>query len=331
MPLLPEPEFRPPFYLRSGHLHTLSPTLFRKAFPTTPKSERLELDDGDFLDIDWHRAPHKRSNRLALILHGLEGNARKKYMTGMARALNLAGWDVICMNFRGCSQEINRLPRLYHSGATDDLHTVLLHGLQQGYRSAALVGFSMGGNQILKYLGEAPEKVPPQVAAAIAFSVPCQLGDSCQVISKPTNCIYMRYFMHGLKAKVRAKATMFPLIYNTTGLAAMHSFIPFDNAYTAPVHGFHDAFDYYRRCSATQFLPAIRIPTLLVQAKDDPFLSASCYPLQEARHNPNLYLEMPRYGGHVGFLQGLSRRPQPSWSEERATAFLQEICPAACS
>lgn len=325
MVLLSHSTFSPRFPFTSGHFQTLYPTLFRKTPATDPVRKRLELKDGDFLDIDLHEStfPDKSKN-VAIISHGLEGNSRKKYVVGMARALTTAGWDAICLNFRGCSGEINRLPRMYHSGVTDDLHSVLTYALQLGqYSNAALIGFSMGGNQTLKYVGEGEKNIPHEVKAAVVFSVPCNLADSGKVMNSLTNRLYMEYFMKGLHQKIRIKAELFPDIYDTRDLSSMKTFYPFDDKYTAPVHGFSSADDYYRKCSSHQFLDAISIPTLLVQAQDDPFLPKTCYPLDIARNNKYLHLEMPLHGGHVGFSHGFFQ--SSNWMEDRAVLFLKEV------
>ncbi len=322
MPLLPQPDYRPPFPFTNGHIQTIYPTLFRTPPQTSPYLERIETDDGDFLDIDWHYCSTGKTDRLAVLSHGLEGNARKKYMLGMSRHLSRNGWDVVCLNFRGCSGEPNRLPRLYHSGVTDDLHSVLTYALDQGaYTKAALIGFSMGGNQTLKYLGEDPAKIPAQVVAAVAFSVPCMLADSVAVMDRWNNRQYMHYFMHGLREKVRIKNQMFPGLFDLNGLDKISTFGPFDDRYTGPLHGFKDGADYYARCSSRQFLADIKIPTLLVQAENDPFLSKSCYPVSEAEDNADLFLEIPQFGGHVGFVN--EDKNQPYWMEKRCAEFLE--------
>lgn len=323
MPVLPPPDYRPPFPFTSGHLQTIYPTLFRKTPKTAPRRERIETDDGDFIDIDWHRHATRRCSGLVIVSHGLEGHSRKKYPLGMARHLSDNGWDVICLNFRCCSGEPNRLPRFYHSGVTDDLHRVLCHGLSQGYERAALVGFSMGGNQTLKYLGENPDLVPAQVKAAVTFSVPCRLSDAVAVMSRPANRVYMKYFMDGLREKIEEKALRFPGLIDTRGLDTMRTFEPFDDKYTAPLHGFRNAADYYARCSSALFLGEIRIPTLMVQAQDDPFLASSCYPVEPAASSEKLFLEIPEFGGHVGFMG--SWLEQPYWSEKRALNFIESI------
>lgn len=323
MVLLPEPRYRPPFPFTNGHVQTIYPTLFRSVTGLDPVRERIETPDGDFVDVDHHYCQDVQSKKVVVISHGLEGNSRKKYPLGMAAHLTRLGWDVVCLNFRGCSGEPNRLLRFYHSGVTDDLHTVLCHVLDKGgYAMAALVGFSMGGNQTLKYLGEDPDKVPGQVKKAVVFSVPCDLASSAHRLAQPLNRIYMHYFMMGLKEKIRIKARQYPGSIDTSVLSGMISFLPFDDTYTAPIHGFRDAADYYSRCSSKQFLGAIRVQTLLVQAADDPFLPASCYPRREVQDNPYLFLEIPAHGGHVGFIG--ENGSDTYWSEKRTGQFLSE-------
>jgi predicted alpha/beta-fold hydrolase len=324
MPVLATPAYKPVWPLTNGHVHTVFPTLFRPTPPTSPIPRRIETPDGDFLDLDVHRASPQPAKTVVIISHGLEGNARKKYPLGMARAMNRMGYDALCLNFRGCSGEPNRLLRMYHSGVTDDLHTVIMHAIRtEGYERVFLVGFSMGGNQTLKYLGQDPRMVPPEVQGAVVFSVPCDLKGSARVMDRPVNRIYMEYFMKGLRQKVRTKAAMFPGMIDTTGLETIRTFSVFDDRYTAPLHGFRNALDYYTRASCKPFLHAIDIPCLLVQARDDPFLSPSCYPVAFARANANLYLEIPRYGGHVGF--HLPGKDNVYWLEKRASTFLKEL------
>ena len=323
MPLLPPPKYRPPFPFTSGHLQTIFPTLFRPMPKTDPEPVRIETPDSDFIDLDIHKCKIGESSNLAVVSHGLEGGSRRKHQLGMARHLTENGWDVICYNFRGCSGEPNRLPRLYHSGVTDDLHTVLTYGLgRKSYERAALIGFSMGGNQTLKYLGENPELVPEQVCAAVVFSVPCQLADCVKLMSRWGNRIYIKYFLATLKEKVRIKAEHFPGLIDLAGIDEITTFVPFDDRYTAPIHGFRDAADYYRKCSARQFLGPIKVPTLLVQAQDDPFLSRTSYPVDEAEENDCLYLEIPEFGGHAGFMGRWF--DSCYWSEQRALSFIDK-------
>ncbi len=322
MPNIPVSSYRPRFPFTLNHVATIYASKCRPSPGVAYVRERIDTPDGDFLDLDWSRVG---SSRLAVISHGLEGNARRCYTSGAALALNQAGWDCLNLNFRGCSGEPNRTARFYHSGTTDDLHTALTHALKTGgYATAGLVGFSIGGNQTLKYLGENPELVPPQVRCAVVFSVPCELVTAATVMARPANRIYMRYFMRTLVPKVREKAARFPeLGINLEGIDAIKVFPDFDDRYTAPLHGFSSALDYYRRSSSLQFLDSIKLPTLLVNAKDDPFLSASCYPVNIAADNPFLYFESPAHGGHVGFVP---RRGKAYWSESRLVSFFSEYC-----
>jgi hypothetical protein len=322
MPVLPTPDYCPPLPFCSGNVATLYPPLLRRTPACSPRPVRIETPDGDFLDMDLHPSRIGAARRLAIISHGLEGNSRKKYVLGMAAMVTALGLDAACWTQRGCGPEPNRLPRLYHSGETGDLHTVITHCLGTGeYDEVVLIGFSMGGNQILKYLGEEPDRVLPQVKGAAVFSVPCDLSSAERVISRAALGIYLEYFMRGLRAKVRAKAVEFPDIYNAARLRGIDSLRAFDDRYTAPINGFADAEDYYARSSCAGVLDGVRVPALLVNARNDPFLTSRCLPVVQARRNPCLLLEMPRYGGHVGFVgQG-----DAYWSETRARQFLVEL------
>jgi len=322
MPVLPKPTYLPPLPFRSGNLATLSPPLFR-ATPQLPipGRERIETPDNDFLLVDRHQSRMGATRKLAVISHGLEGHSRKKYVLGMARTVTDLGYDAACWCQRGCGGEPNRLPRSYHSGETNDLHSVVTHCLNGGhYDEVVLIGFSMGGNQILKYLGENPERIPEQVSAAATFSVPCDLAATERVIAQPSRRIYFEYFMRGLREKVRTKAEIFPNEVDPKLLHGIQTLLQFDDRFTAPANNFKDGMDYYAKSSSKQFLPAICIPTLLVNALDDPFLAPECFPLKEARKNDHLYLEMPDYGGHVGFVLGGEENIY--WSENRVKEFL---------
>ena len=325
MPLLPRPRYRPGFPFTNGHLQTIYPTLFRKVPPLSPQRVRVETADDDFIDVDYHLV-REGTAKLALISHGLEGNSQKNYPLGMASCLTENGWDVACLNFRGCSGTPNRQPRFYHSGMTDDLQTVLHHSLSQKsqrYETVVLIGFSMGGNQTLKYLGEQPQSIPREVKGAIAFSVPCMLADSVEVMNDLKNSLYMYYFLRSLKRKIREKAARYPEMIDVAGLEKIRTFEPFDDRYTAPLHGFRSAADYYEKCSSRQFIPDINLPCLLVQSLDDPFLSPSCFPVDEAKRNPFFMLEITEYGGHVGFWGGWNQRYY--WSEQRTLQFIDDL------
>lgn len=320
MPLIGDSSYRAPSWLPGGHLQTVFPALFRRLPHVTTRRERLELSDGDFVDLDW---AEQGRPQLAILSHGLEADTRTDYIQGMAAALIHHGWDVLAWNFRGCGGDPNRLLRMYHSGATEDLHEVISHALARHPAEAVdLVGFSLGGNLILKYLGERPAALPPRLHRAAAFSVPCDLSCSSRQLALRSNRIYMERFLRKMRAKVRAKDLMFPGQLELAGLRRIRSFQEFDDRYTAPLHGFRDAADYWARNSCRQFLPAIRLPTLLVNARNDPFLGPGCYPSEEAAASMCFHFETPAAGGHVGFspLRGAGEY----WSETRAIGFLAE-------
>ncbi|QHL87461.1 alpha/beta fold hydrolase [Nibribacter ruber] len=317
MPLLPASPYRAPFFLFNGHLQTILPSTLRKAPAVSYTRERIDTPDQDFLDLDWSIVG---SSTLVVVSHGLEGDTQRPYMKGMVKAANQTGWDALAWNYRSCSGEPNHLLRSYHMGVMEDLHLVIEHALaKHRYETVYLVGFSMGGNLTLNYLSQWADKVPMQVKRAAVFSVPCHMSSACAQLAKPQNRIYMRRFLNTLHQKLKLKAQKF-----TVDLADYHqikTFEQFDDRYTAPLHGFKDAADYYARCSSSLHLKHLRLPTLLVNAKNDPFLSPECFPVEQAQQNPNLYLEMPESGGHVGFAESFFTGIY--YSERRAIEFLQ--------
>ncbi len=312
--------FRPPFLLRNGHLQTILPVILPRRLDVSYVPERLELEDGDFLDLAWLR---RGASRLAILCHGLEGNSEAGYIRGMSATLAESGWDVLAWSFRGCSPGAsNRLLRFYHSGETEDLRAVIRHAGDR-YTGIALVGFSLGANIVLKYLGE---RLPARkVAGAVAVSAPVDLAASTRVLDGHwSNRVYLHRFLETLVAKVEAKAVDFPGKLDLRDIRRTRSFLEFDDRYTARIHGFRDAADYWRQCSSRQFLPAIHVPTLLLNARDDPFLPPECFPIPEAEANPCLFLEMPGRGGHVGFVDWATPDGR-TWAERRTVEFLAGI------
>jgi hypothetical protein len=317
MPYHENHSYRPPAFLFNRHLETIYPALFRKINPPYLVRERLELADGDFLDLDWSKSG---SRKLVIINHGLEGNSTRPYMLGMMKLFNAKGWDTLGWNFRGCSGEMNRLARFYHSGETEDMHAVLCHA-EKEFDEIVLVGFSLGGNMILKYLGENPHRLSQKIRAAAVFSVPVHLKSSCRKIMKRSNLVYERRFLNNLKQKVLKKSSKYPQAFDLDTIMQAKSIMEFDNLVTAPLHGYKNALDYYTQNSALQFLKEIRIPTLLVNALNDPMLSSKCFPVNEAKENPDLIFEKWKYGGHVGFYD----KGEFYKSDQKALAFVQEI------
>ena len=323
MPLLPSSSYTAPVWLPGGHAQTIFPALFRR-LPYLPfKRTVIPTPDGDRIVLDTHQAGEKQGMSVLILSHGLEGDSGRKYMRGMCRMFAAQGWDSVARNFRGCGGESNLTPGLYHSGQTEDVHTTVLHCLELGYERIALVGFSMGGNQVLKYLGEDPGRIPTQLVAALAFSVPCHLPGAAVTLDQPANAVYMRYFLQSLREKVRLKHAGYPELYPLDGLEAMRTFAEFDGQYTAPIHGFASAHDYWEKAACLPHLPHIELPSLLVNARNDPFLSEGCYPVDTARQSRFLFLEMPDNGGHVGFPSHLGAKVY--WSETRAVAFFKEF------
>ena len=307
----PEP-YRRPALLVNRHIETIYPAVVRqvKFIPTNHK--RISTPDADFLDVSWYK---RQSRKLVIISHGLEGNQERAYIKGMARAFVNQGFDALTWNYRGCGSEMNKQPRFYHSGATEDLHCIVQHALAQNqYEFIGLVGFSLGGNLTLKYLGE-PHATVDTINAAVAISVPLDLDASCRALSAPANWMYVNRFLTSLKKKVKRKAQIMPMPIETN-LGGIQSLRLFDDVVTAPLHGFRDAADYYAQNSAIKFLPNIKCRTLIINALNDPFLSPECYPKPDNHKVSTLY---PNQGGHVGFTSfgknGLY------WSELQALNF----------
>ncbi|MEZ4754827.1 MAG: alpha/beta fold hydrolase [Bdellovibrionota bacterium] len=277
---------------------------------------RFELSDGDFIDIDWLKAGR---SKLVIICHGLEGSANRNYMLGMARQFFSAGYDIACLNFRGCSGEANRKFYSYHSGFTNDLAEFIEDTTKhKAYAELNLVGFSVGGNVILKYLGEQASHAINKIQAAICFSVPCDLADSAQQLAKTSNWIYMHRFLIKLKNKLLIKHKLFPSEIDLSNFDSIKSFAEFDSRYVAPFHGFASAEDYWSQSSSIGYVSEIKIPTLLVSALNDPFFSKRSLPFQQAKDSQYFSLETPRHGGHVGFI----KLGSTYWSETRAQEFI---------
>jgi hypothetical protein len=311
------PPYRPPAGFGSATLQTVWAARGRRVDGIAPRRETLGLPDGDVLELD-HVAPDRPTGarRVAIVAHGLEGSSDRTYVRGMARALARRGWAVVAWNLRGCGGTPNRLLRAYHSGATEDLAAVVEHVLADGAQCVGLVGFSLGGNLTLKYVADAGARIDPRIVGAVGVSVPVDLAGSAAVMERPSRRPYMALFLRSLVAKAEEKAARFPDAPSTDGLRQMRTFREFDGHFTAPVHGFVSAEDYWARASAGPVLDQIRIPTLLVNALDDPFLSPSCYPTDV--DNPWLTVLTPRHGGHVGFVT----RGSEYWSETVAGRWL---------
>ncbi len=319
MPIL-QSSFKPPILFRNGHVSTIYPNLLRKVKGVHQKRERLELSDGDFIDLDWSYSLIQKTEKLGVIIHGLEGNGQRQYMLGTARHLNNNGWDCVAINLRNCSGEVNRLYKSYYAGVSEDIDHVISHIVSSySYSNISMCGFSLGGNIMLKYLGEG-RSLPPEIKAAIGVSVPCDLYDSLLEINKPHNYLYQQRFIKHLKAKLYERQQQFPDILDTSDIKNCTSIIDIDNLYTSKAHGYSNALEYYTKCSSKQFLKDIKIPTLILNAKNDSFLGDLCYPVEEVAKSKTVFLEIPKYGGHVGFY--LPNRIY--YNEQRTLTFFEE-------
>ncbi len=313
--------FRPIWYLRNPHLQTLVANLVQPTFPDV-SYETIDLPDGDSLDLAWGSA---RGDSAVLILHGLEGSLRSAYAKRILNALNAQGIPGIFMFFRGCNGRPNKLAQSYHSGKTDDLRFVLQHLRSRGIQRIALLGYSLGGNVTLKYLGESGSNA--MVCAAVAVSVPMLLADCARRMDRGFYRHYQRALLNRLKRKIRQKALLLQSQGISTGTDYIHNFESFDDKFTAPNHGFKSAQDYYEKCSSRQFLQHIRTPTLILHSEDDPFMTRNVLPLNHELSD-QVTLELSSHGGHVGFLGGGGLVPKP-WLDQRILQFLQPfIAPA---
>jgi predicted alpha/beta-fold hydrolase len=280
--------------------------------------------DGDFVDLDWLEG--RPGAPLVVVLHGLEGSIRSHYVVGLLREAAARGWRGVVLNFRSCSGELNRLPRFYHSGETSDLDAVIARLLE---REPALrigaIGVSLGGNVLLKWLGERELDAPKQVAGAAVISVPFDLAASARALDRGlSRAVYTKSFLRTMKRKVEAKAERFPGFVDVAAARRARTFAEYDRAVTAPLNGFADEVDYWMRASSGPYLPRIRRPTLLISAIDDPLVPAASLP--DVSGLPDgVIAEFVDRGGHVGFIEGRWPWRARSWAERRAMEFLETV------
>ena len=303
----------------NGHMETIIPSMFFKIDDVSYHRERLELTDGDFIDLDWLRDVDNRD--LMVISHGLEGSADRYYVKRTAEYFHQKGWDILAWNCRSCGGEMNRLPRFYHHGDTDDLATVIDHGVsQKHYQRIVLVGYSMGGSMSLKYLGEERNR-PSSIISAVTYSVPCRLADSGYQLTLKSNRLYEQRFLKKLLSKIRIKAEHHPDVISLDGIDEIKDFETFHDRFTAPLHGVDSIDDFYQTATCDQYFPDIKVPVLIVNAMNDPLLADGCYPYEMASSLDNVFLETPKVGGHVGFTLSGDRY---SYMEYRADRFITD-------
>jgi predicted alpha/beta-fold hydrolase len=317
--------YSPAWWIPGGHLQTLWGKLFRRQAPALTTLERWDTPDGDFVEL--HRLSAAPGAPRLLLLHGLEGTVRSHYAQGLLNEAARRGWGADLLIFRSCGAELNRTRRFYHSGETTDTAFVL-ERIADEYPDSplAVAGVSLGGNVLLKFLGERGDNLPPQLKAAAAISVPFDLSLSSRRINRGFSRFYQRFFLGSLRRKAQEKARRFPDLAPADKISGLRTLEDFDNLITGPLHGFRDAQDYYQRSSSLPWLEHIALPTLLLSAVDDPMLPPKV--LDEvgeiAKHNPNLHPEFVKEGGHAGFIAGsLPWRPF-YYAEYRVGEFFAE-------
>lgn len=318
MPLISGSAYqRRPWYLPNGHLETIIPSMFFQVETERYARQRLELSDGDFLDLDWIVGGN---DRCMVITHGLEGSSTRHYVKRTAHYFADRGWDVLAWNCRSCSGEMNRKARFYHHGDTTDLRAVI-QSITEAYQKIFLVGYSMGGSMNLKYLGESKAQLDGRIIGSANFSVPCHLENSAEQLRLKSNRIYERKFVEKLLAKIRIKAEQHPEI-DPQEISQVQTFDDFHQYFTAPLHGFANVAQFFKEASCLPYLSCINLPSLIVNAVNDPLLGDACYPRDLAASSDSVYLEIPQLGGHVGFtLRGKTH----SYMETRTAEFLKSL------
>lgn len=321
--------FHPHPLLRNPHTQTVLGARARPQTGIVFRRERVELPDGDFIDLDFadvegatwaELGAHKP---IALMIHGLEGNARSGPAYGIYRYLSQRGVRCLGMNLRSCSGELNRTARLYHAGETEDI-AYIHRWLEQKFPGVplGLVSISLGANMMLKYLGEQGSALVGRVAGAVAISPPFDLVKGAAVMKEGAGLFYTRYLLQSLKEKVRAHADKLDGKVDLSLLDESNNFELFDDRFTAPLHGFRDVYDYYSSTSSKNFIGDIKVPTLLLRAIDDPFFDRTDIPYSTVDTVPNLHGGFPRHGGHVGFIEGVVPGRYDFWAERQAARFL---------
>lgn len=319
---LVERNFQPAWWCPGAHAQTIFAFFFRPFEHLPFHRKRLETPDGDFIDLDF--LPGDPEKPLVLVVHGLEGSSRASYVQSFLGEIQKAGRPICAMNFRGCSGETNRLPTTYHSGKTEDLNLVVNYLHQAlGQKKMDLIGYSIGGNLLLKWLGEQGHAAKDKIRKALAVSVPYDLLKSVLVMDRGFNRqIYTRKLLRSLKRKVDRKAKLFPHLFNLEKINRTSTFYDFDSLVTAPLNGFKDAVDYWTRSSATYFLKDIAVETGLLHAEDDPFYPGHLFPFDVVKHSDYFEPIWVKQGGHLGFMSGRSLWKQDLWLEKTAVDFL---------
>jgi len=314
MPVYEVKDYRPGLFLRNAHINTFYPYFVRKTPDPNYQRARLDTEDGDFVDVDIIRNGNKKA---CFLLHGLEGSSQSQYILALSQWFSEEGYDVYALNFRGCSGEVNRTMHMYHSGFTDDPKMVINH-YGDAYDELYIVGYSLGGNVTLKYLGEDPRQVHPKMVKAAAISTPTNLSAGSQELKKPKCWFYEQNFLKSLFVKVKEKHAQFPDQVDLSVLKKINSIWEYDEHITSRWHGFDGAEDYYAKCASMQFIQDIQTETLIINSIDDPFLAKDWHPFSDAKAKKNIHFLPSAYGGHVGFTTIGQER---YWNEKKVISF----------
>lgn len=318
MPLIEKSTYKAKgFWRKNSHLSTILGTRFKKYPIPTYQREKIITDDGDFLNLDWRFQSNKR--KLVILFHGLEGDSKRTYLNSCSDYFYERGFNILAWNHRGCGGEINQTLRLYHHGVTDDVHRVIEKAISEGYESIYLIGYSMGGALIVNYLGS--YTALKQIKAACVFSIPLSLKSCAETLKHFPNTVYLNNFKKTLVPKFQEKAKQFPGQLNEEMITRIKTFDEIDEYFTAPLHGYKSKEDYYHKASPATVLDQVQVPTLIVNAANDPFLGRDCYPRERFIHSNHLFFEVPKHGGHCAF--PLENNPY-SWCEIRAFEFLKD-------
>ena len=319
--------FRPRRWLRGGHLQTLAGNFLprRHALPA-PEERLFQVEEEVQVLCHCHWQPNRSERPTLMIVHGLEGSSNSHYVLGTGSKAFALGWNVVRMNIRNCGGTELLTPTLYHSGLSDDIKAVIQTLIEQdSLPQVAIAGFSMGGNQVLKCVGEWGTDAPPQLIAACGISPACDLSISADEIHRPVNRVYEWWFLVGLRRRMRRKASLFPGRYDTELLRKANSIRSFDEYITAHYMGFESAEDYYTKASSSRVVDRIAVPTLVLHSKDDPFIKVSAETAAKLRANPNVTYVETEHGGHCAFLADPRDGYDGRWAEAQIIGFLQQV------
>ncbi|QDO94692.1 alpha/beta fold hydrolase [Formosa sediminum] len=318
MPLIPKSKYKTPHLInKNPHYTTIYAAKVKHVNPPNYKTTTLELSDGDFLNVDYIIKSKKQA---VILCHGLEGDSRRTYNNSCANYFAARDFSIFAWNNRTCGGHMNRLPKMYHHASIEDLDAVVQFAFTHGIASVYLIGYSMGGAQVLNYLGKQTPDL--RIKAAVAVSAPTHIKTCSDVLKVGFNKVYLNNFKRGIVNKLKHKVKQFPELAHTDKINKLYSFDEIDDYFTAPIHGFLGKEDYYKRVSPEFTLKHITTPVLILNALDDPFLGERCYPISRAKHSKYVYLEMPEYGGHCAFPLKHSKQ---SFAEVRAFEFFSSV------